>query len=220
MRFVVSTAARAPATRPSCALNVAVLAACLLVAICLVRGPALAADSHTIATGATTDITEWSTCKRVTNGHASSLSIFVPTKTSAEWTSFFTYPPAGVTIATCPPACGGTSVGGYCWYFGAGGESCDTVCASHGGCDITGTRDYAGSAGSLANCQAVLSALGQGSGAIDDFPNNSVNLGCGKFGSFTNMSPHLMRDYYNATTCSAAGLASPLADQRACACSS
>ena len=194
------------------------VSALLAIMAMVCANPAQASDSYTVTNGQTLEITAHSVCKRVAN--SSGQSLYVPTIAAAEWSSFYNTSHTGVTITTCPPACGGTSVGGYCWYFGAGGESCDTVCTGRGGCNITGTRDYAGSAGSLANCQAVLTALGQGSGAIDDFPNNSVELGCGKFGSYTNMAPHLMRDYYNATTCSAAGIASPLADQRACACNS
>lgn len=46
-------------------------------------------------------ITAHSVCKQVTNNHASGLSIFVPTKTAVEWSSFYGHPPAGVTIADC-----------------------------------------------------------------------------------------------------------------------
>src|SRR3989338_4032982 len=30
-------------------------------------------------------------------------------------------------------SCGGVSVGGACWYYGLVNQSCDTVCAGHGG---------------------------------------------------------------------------------------
>ncbi len=55
-------------------------------------------------------------------------------------------------------------VGGYCWYYGrstsyANPVSCDSVCADHGGCNLSGTRDYAGSGGTDAGCKAVFSAL-------------------------------------------------------------
>lgn len=58
-----------------------------------------------------------------------------------------------------PTGCGGVDVGGYCWYLGSDSTSCESVCASHGGYNEA-TRAYAGSNGSAANCQAVLSALG------------------------------------------------------------
>ena len=49
-------------------------------------------------------------------------------------------------------SCAAVTVGGYKWYLGQKGQSCDQVCASHGGCNLTGIRSYAGS--------------GAGSGAI------------------------------------------------------
>lgn len=58
-----------------------------------------AVNSYSVASGASTDITEFSTCKKVTN--AGPLSIFIPTKISAEWTSFYTHPPSQITIGTC-----------------------------------------------------------------------------------------------------------------------
>lgn len=64
-----------------------------------------AVDSYTIASGASTEITEHSVCRLVTNNHASGSSIMVPTKTAAEWSSgvnaFINAPPAGVTVAGC-----------------------------------------------------------------------------------------------------------------------
>ena len=72
--------------------------------------------------------------------------------------------------ATKPPTtCAGTWVGGYCWYFGAEGESCTEVCASHDGYHKA-TRTYAGSDGTDSNCYTVLSALGappDDDGAVD-----------------------------------------------------
>ena len=62
-------------------------------------------------------------------------------------------------ITTTAPTCAGTQVGGHCWYLGAFGANCDTACSSHGGCDLAGTRDYAGSGGTLQNCQNVVSAF-------------------------------------------------------------
>lgn len=64
---------------------------------------------------------------------------------------------------------GGILVGGYHWYQSAASQSCDSACAAHGGCNLAGTRDYAGSGGSNANCTAVLNALGAaGAGAATD----------------------------------------------------
>lgn len=43
----------------------------------------------------------FSTCKAVTNLHASGKTIMIPVKTSAEWASFYNSPPAGVTAGSC-----------------------------------------------------------------------------------------------------------------------
>jgi hypothetical protein len=61
---------------------------------------------------------------------------------------------------TCP--CPGTAqvVGGFCWYLGASGASCDATCTGMGlACDAA-TVSYAGSGGTDAQCLAVLTALG------------------------------------------------------------
>ena len=60
-------------------------------------------------------------------------------------------------------ACAGTRLGGACWYRGAIGESCTTVCAAHGAVDPV-TVSFAGApaAGDRSNqahCQAVAAAL-------------------------------------------------------------
>lgn len=75
------------------------------------------------------------------------------------------------------PTCGGAEVGGYCWYYGAMGQSCAVACASVSlTCDETATRNYAGSAGTNANCQAVLDALGAPADA--SMGSTPVALGC------------------------------------------
>ncbi len=39
-----------------------------------------------------------------------------------------------------PPACSGYDANGYCWYLAANNtQDCTTVCASHGGCNASGT---------------------------------------------------------------------------------
>lgn len=72
-------------------------------------------------------------------------------------------------------SCGDALVGGYCWYLGAQGQDCDQVCASHGGCNLIGTRDYAGSGGNVTNCENLLDAVGQGSGSVSNYP---TTMGC------------------------------------------
>ena len=55
-----------------------------------------------VEVAAVKNITAFTVCRKVTNNHASSKSLMVPIKTSTEWTDFYTSPPAGVTIASCP----------------------------------------------------------------------------------------------------------------------
>lgn len=222
--------------------------------------PAGAADSYQVNYGATVAITEHSVTRCVSNNHASGLAIFVPTKTSTEWASFYNSPPAGVTAGTCTtcalpwggsighgasviaystatPTCttscaavsqtrtctngvlsgnftnqscaDSTSVahGGSCWRYGALNQSCDTVCASSDGCNLTSTRDYAGSGGDNANCQAVLGALGAtGANVING---TAAGVGC----LYSNFHGSRVR-MTTGTTCDATNAYY----RRACAC--
>jgi hypothetical protein len=101
-----------------------------------------------------------------------------------------------------PPGCGGVTVGGYCWYYGSNGQSCDTVCATHGLYNAA-TDTYAGSGGTSGNCLAVLNALGA--------PGSTINVGIGSMGCAVLSGTRLR---YNATTSSA----SDVSVSRACAC--
>ncbi|MBN1773243.1 MAG: hypothetical protein JXB32_18420 [Deltaproteobacteria bacterium] len=109
------------------------------------------------------------------------------------------------------PACGGVRVGGFCWYAGGVNESCTTACAAHGGCDLAGTRDFAGSGGSDANCVAVVNALGYGSYSHQDWSNNALGCQFG-WGSWTYWSTDL------PTTCEACIPGAAAAVIRMCAC--
>src|SRR5690606_22963184 len=81
-----------------------IVATFLVAALLLTFGSrAQAADSYSVASGATATIDEHGVCKKVTNQHASGLSIFVPTKTSPEWSSFRSNLPLGVSLADCAP---------------------------------------------------------------------------------------------------------------------
>lgn len=42
-----------------------------------------------------------------------------------------------------PTPCGGYESGGYCWYYGGLGQSCNTACATHGGCVAANWNDDA-----------------------------------------------------------------------------
>jgi hypothetical protein len=108
--------------------------------------------------------------------------------------------------------CSGVEVGGYCWHVGAAGQSCDAVCSGYGSCDLAGTRDYAGSGGTLANCQSVATALGL-SGSAANSESGNQGYGCTAI-SFLG-TPLIIRVPSPATTCTA----SDGSMQRICACS-
>ena len=77
-----------------------------------------------------------------------------------------------------PPPCNGALVGGFCWYWGGEEASCDQTCSAHGGYHVA-TKDYAGSAGTNAHCEAVLDALGvPGSGSLTTLGGSGAGVGC------------------------------------------
>lgn len=112
----------------------------------------------------------------------------------AFWKSF--------SILICPSA--GKAVGGYCWYMGTSGQSCDTVCSNRSLSYSIQTRNFAGSSGSNENCGAVLDAFSLGSGTPTGWSNDR---GCLYTGS--------QRQRGTNTTLSSASFGS---SQRACAC--
>ena len=75
--------------------------------------------------------------------------------------------PYGFFRSASAPACAGTLFAGFCWYYGGVSQSCDTACATHGGYHAA-TLTYAGSAGTNANCKAVMDALGVPSSTVTD----------------------------------------------------
>ena len=70
---------------------------------------------------------------------------------------------------------GGAFVGGFCWVLGGSGQSCVNACAAEGfdTATLEGTRDYAGSGGTAAQCTEVLDALDARQGTY------LGNTGCG-----------------------------------------
>lgn len=129
------------------------------------------------------------------------------------WDLYPDYEPAGSEL---PPAqCGGVRVGGYCWYFGAKGQSCDEVCAAHGGYHDA-TRFYAGSTGSNSQCTAVLNTLNAPAGLPNLQTDDISAAGC-CYLDYPNQEyqpPDVRVRYLMATTATAkAGHIS-----RACAC--
>ena len=117
--------------------------------------PSYAADSYRVNNGVTSVIDEHGICRVVTN--TSGQPLFVPTRTSAEWTAFYNNPPGGVSTPPCASCdLDGASVphgGSRAFYMTT--RSCYGTCAS-----ISQTRNcyngvLDGSASySKANCPA------------------------------------------------------------------
>lgn len=68
--------------------------------VCPVSPPA---GVECVETASSKSITAFSICAAISNAHASNRALMVPIKTSAEWASFRTHPPAGVTVGACGP---------------------------------------------------------------------------------------------------------------------
>ncbi len=108
--------------------------------------------------------------------------------------------------SSCPP--GGQIVGGSCWVLSGANETCNGACADVGLAYDAATATYAGSAGSDANCSAVLTALGQ--------PGATIGSGGppGGIGCWCDHASSCLRDTAHPTT----STASYIYGQRACAC--
>jgi hypothetical protein len=149
-------------------------------------------------------------CKMVTNNSPTGKQLYVPGSTAAEWDNFVAQTPTGVVLSNC---CSGTLVGGYCWYLGASGQSCDTACSTHGGTNIAGTNGYAGAGGTNAQCQLVINTLDQPYtyAVSDNSQPGATAAGCGK----VNLNGGERRRYLvNPTT----GSATYPGFRRTCAC--
>lgn len=119
-------------------------------------------------------------------------------------------PPTDITEEP-PPACSGTEVGGFCWYFGDENLSCSAVCSTHGGYDVA-TKTYTGSDGSPGNCQNVIAALNI---AQDDFfETTQGGLGCF---ALQNTSGNYF-GYWDAQPTTADATYATPGRQRICAC--
>ena len=118
-----------------------------------------AAQYYQVGNTTTVTVNEWSTCSKVTNNCGP--AIFVPTNTSAEWSTFITNKPACIGLGSCavPVNCSYTT---YQWgscSASCGGGNRDTyytktVVESWGGtCPIT-EGQWAGWIGASCNTQA------------------------------------------------------------------
>src|SRR5262249_605365 len=83
--------------------------------------------------------------------------------------------PTTTTTTTTLPCT--SFVGGFCWYLGAAGADCDATCAAQGRVYDAATATYAGSSGTNANCEAVLTALGH-PGSVPDLSLTASGIGC------------------------------------------
>jgi hypothetical protein len=113
---------------------------------------------------------------------------------------------------SCTDTCAGQYVGGYCWYLTSPGQSCTSACSSHGGCNLAGTKNYAGSSGTNAQCTAVARTLGISDGA------EAITNGHGAYyayGCSYDHQPRLLKRFVpTATTCGASNSLT----RRICAC--
>lgn len=100
----------------------------------------------------------------------------------------------------------GASVGGYCWQLS--NSSCDNACIRRGGCNETVTRDFAGSGGTNANCNAVMAAFGK----TNSVSSNSGSAAEGCMASSSSATATIRRRTSTPTTCAYDG------DYRVCAC--
>ena len=96
-----------------------------LIAVILVDA---AQQYYRVNNGASTDINEWSVCKKVTNNTGK--DIFVPTNTSNEWNLFRTYYPTGISLGNCGGGGGCTCPDGW-WYCAP--QCCWGTC----GCNVS-----------------------------------------------------------------------------------
>ncbi len=190
----------------------------LAVLFCLVvfSPSAFAADSYLVNNGATETIDEHGVCKDVTNNAGG--TIMVPCKAPAEWSSFLSHLPPSVTAPDCvaPDPCdgvtcsaGGACIGGYCWHYGESGQNCDAACTGHGGCDLIGTKNYAGSGGTTVNCDSVLDILISPAATPSEI-STAIGLGC----SLNLLTGLRSRDTTTTTCASSYGFGG----RRACAC--
>jgi hypothetical protein len=97
-------------------------------------------------------------------------AIFATTSASAQMIPFAFWNQDSTPPAGC--AGGGTPYGGYCYYFGGNFQSCDTVCAARGGCNLTGTSAYATN---VATCAELADAIGE---PYDLTNTNANGAGC------------------------------------------
>lgn len=112
------------------------------------------------------------------------------------------------TAGTCPgPAPCQATTGGFCWFLGALGASCDDTCSSNVRVCDAATTTYAGSGGTGAQCSMVMMDLGVTDAFAGDF---LAADGCFDQPSIPRTGRGIL-----TTTCAASA---PPNGRRACAC--
>lgn len=179
------------------------------------------ASCTSLTVGQTQNITAFSVCKKVTLNSVPAPSagvagICVPTGISAAvWQSFYDNPPPGVTIASCA-SCTGYSYGGYCYYHGDPNskQTCNTICAGYGGCNLAGTRYIGSDDPGSTRCAAVLSGIHGTSITAGNM--TSADYGCA---AITYKGGWIALNYTNpATTCASIYAPDGEGNGRVCAC--
>lgn len=161
-----------------------------------------ASDNYTVNYGTNQSITAHTECRKVTNASATGASVYVPTQTDAEWQSFYTNPPAGVTTSGCvtPGSQTFSTAGTYSftvpehnsitvqvWGGGGGGGGKDGAANIAGGSN-GGTSSWASAVIAGGGARATVSAGGAGGTASGGTTNTSGAAGttAGKGGNGAN----------------------------------
>lgn len=113
------------------------------------------------------------------------------------------------SISPSSNSCDGNLVADACWYLGNNGESCDDVCADHGGYNQA-TLTFAGSEGNVNNCNQVADEISMGGSTVTNSTSCYYGYGC-------------LYDLYSSarircTDVSTDASAAIVGVQRACAC--
>jgi len=116
------------------------------------------------------------------------------------------------TAWTCPSCAeGGLNFGGSCWYTGLAAQSCTQVCSTRGGYSDE-TEAFAGSGGSSANCEALMTAFSGASSA-----SYTGDVDCGALGGGCVYRESTSSTQRCSTPATTAG-ASQSGHRRICAC--
>lgn len=113
----------------------------------------------------------FSNCKFVHNASSTS-NVFVTTKTTAEWSAFFTNPPTGMAATPCYENIytGNYTHNSQKFYMAKYHETCDEKCSTLGGCVSSGFAAIA----DVTECQTVVEAIVGSTPAYTDSSNPAI----------------------------------------------